>query len=125
MTKARSTNSEDYQNVLRPLAVMAITYAAGFTRDWHSHPRAQFLYAISGVMRADAADMSFVIPPDRGLWIPPGMLHRVHARGIVEMRTLYLARDAITALPEACCVLITTPLHAPAHPRRARGAGGL
>ncbi len=51
-----------------------------------------------------------MIPPDRGLWIPPGMPHRVHARGVVEMRTLYLAPDAIGALPESCCVLITTPL---------------
>jgi AraC-like DNA-binding protein len=110
MPLKRSSNSEDYQHVARPLAVMARSYAAGFIGETHSHPRAQFLYAISGVMRAEAADMVFVIPPDRGLWIPPGTLHRVFTRGIVEMRTLYLAPEAIGALPQSCCVLITTPL---------------
>ena len=106
----RSTNFEDYQHVPRPLAVMARTYPAGFRGVAHRHPRAQFLHAISGVMRAKAANTIFVIPPDRGLWIPPGTTHVVHTRGIVEMRTIYLAREAIAALPGSCCVMITTPL---------------
>jgi AraC-like DNA-binding protein len=106
----RSSNFEDYQHVARPLAVMARTYVAGFKGDAHRHPRAQFLHAISGVMRAEAADSVFVIPPDRGLWIPPGTTHRVHTRGVVEMRTIYLAPEAISALPGSCCVMITTPL---------------
>jgi AraC-like DNA-binding protein/quercetin dioxygenase-like cupin family protein len=106
----RSSNFEDYQNVPRPLAVMARTYPAGFTGKAHTHPRAQFLHAIRGVMRAEAANAVWVIPPDRGLWIPPGTLHVVHARGIVEMRTIYLAPEAIDAMPAACCVMITTPL---------------
>jgi AraC-like DNA-binding protein len=106
----RSSNFEDYQNVPRPLAVMARTYPAGFTGKAHKHPRAQFLHAIRGVMRAQAANAVWVIPPDRGLWIPPGTLHTVHTRGVVEMRTIYLSPEAIGALPKLCCVMITTPL---------------
>jgi AraC-like DNA-binding protein len=106
----RSSNFEDYQHVPRPLAVTARSYPAGFTGDEHCHPRAQFLHAISGVMRTEAANSVFVIPPDRGLWIPPGTTHRVHARSVVEMRTIYLAPAAIGALPQSCCVMITTPL---------------
>jgi AraC-like DNA-binding protein len=106
----RSSNYKDYQDVPRALAVMARTYPAGFSGDTHMHPRAQFLHAISGVMRAEAANTIFVIPPDRGLLIPPGTAHAVHTRGIVEMRTIYLAPEAIEALPPTCCVMITTPL---------------
>src|SRR5260370_33843649 len=106
----RSSNFEDYQHVGRPLAVMARTYPAGFRGNAHAHPRAQFLHAIKGVMRAEAGDAVFVIAPDRGLWIPPGTVHVVHTRGVVEMRTIYLAREATAALPSTCCVMITTPL---------------
>lgn len=107
---SRSSNFEDYQDVPRPLAVMARTYPAGFKGKAHKHPRAQFLHAIRGVMRAQAANAVWVIPPDRGLWIPPGTLHTVMTRGVVEMRTIYLSADAIGALPKPCCVMITTPL---------------
>ena len=110
MAALRSTNFEDYQAVPRPLAVMARSYPAGFVGETHSHPRAQFLYAISGVMRAEAVDMMFVIPPDRALWIPPGTLHRVETRGVVEMRTIYLAPAAIGELPRSCCVMIASAL---------------
>jgi AraC-like DNA-binding protein len=106
----RSSNFEDYQSVPRPLAVMARSYPAGFRGEPHMHPRAQFLHAIRGVMRAEAANAVWVIPPDRGLWIPPRTLHVVHTRGVVEMRTIYLSPEAIAAMPAACCVMITTPL---------------
>jgi AraC-like DNA-binding protein len=106
----RSSNFEDYQSVPRPLAVMARSYPAGFVGEPHMHPRAQFLHAIRGVMRAEAANAVWVIPPDRGLWIPPRTLHVVHTRGVVEMRTIYLSPEAIAAMPAACCVMITTPL---------------
>ncbi|SEE48969.1 AraC-type DNA-binding protein [Rhizobiales bacterium GAS191] len=106
----RSSNAADYQHVPRPLAVMAQTFPPGYRGKAHAHPRAQFLHAITGVMRVAAAKSVWVIPPDRGLWIPPGTIHAVQARGAVEVRTIYLARAAIGALPSSCCVLITTPL---------------
>ena len=70
----------------------------------------QLCAVTAGVMRVEAADALWMIPPDRGLWLPPGTRHEVHTRGVVEMRTIYLAPDALASLPTSCCVLITTPL---------------
>lgn len=65
-------------------------YAAGYTDPVHSHDRAQFLYACSGVMSVITPATTFVIPPQRALWLPAGVDHEVSCRGPVSLRTLYI-----------------------------------
>lgn len=72
-----------------PVIGLEDEYPAGFTDPVHSHRRSQLLYACSGVMSAITATASFVIPPQRALWIPAGVSHEVSCRGHVSLRTLY------------------------------------
>jgi AraC-like DNA-binding protein/mannose-6-phosphate isomerase-like protein (cupin superfamily) len=71
----------------------------------HSHAKAQFIYASQGVMTVTTDSGAFFVPPQFAVWMPAGVVHRIHARGPVAMRTLYVRRDAIVGLPDDVCVL--------------------
>ena len=71
----------------------------------HSHAKAQFIYASQGVMTATTDSGAFFVPPQFAVWMPAGVVHRIHARMPVAMRTLYVRRDAIVGLPDDVCVL--------------------
>jgi AraC-like DNA-binding protein len=86
-------------NAPRPVAVMARPSPAGEHIPLHLHRRGQLLHAMSGVMRVETADAAWILPPARGLWLPPEWPHSVTMRGRVEMRTLYIAPDACSTLP--------------------------
>lgn len=100
----KSTNREDYQNVLRPVGAMAKQYTDGYVSRTHRHVRAQLLYAVAGVMEVTTAEGLWVVPPQRAVWLPPNTDHAMRARGAVALRTLYVR-------PDAC------PLAFPARPR--------
>ena len=58
-----------------PVIGLEDEYPPGFTDQAHSHGRAQLLYASSGVMSVIVDHASFVIPPQRAVWVPAGMDH--------------------------------------------------
>lgn len=78
----------------RPVIALQDEYLAGFVDPMHSHDRIQILYASAGVMSVRTPTLSFVIPPQRALWLPPGMKHEVCCRGHVSLRTLYIGDEA-------------------------------
>lgn len=110
MRQIRSTSARDYQDVPRPVAAMARDLADGAEIGWHSHPRFQLLYAIEGVMNVESEGERWVVPPQRALWLPPGVRHRLAASGTVRMRTLYLRPVAARRMPRRCTVLAVSPL---------------
>ena len=83
----------------RPVAVMARTLEIGHRIPLHVHRRGQLLYAVSGIMRVESAAAAWIVPPARGLWLPPQWPHSVTMRSHVEMRTIYIAPSACDALP--------------------------
>jgi len=81
----------------RPVVALHDEYPAGFVDPMHSHDHVQILYACAGIMAVRTADASYVVPPQRALWIPVGMAHEVFCRSAVSLRTLYLRPDAVDA----------------------------
>lgn len=73
----RSTQSVDYQDVPRPVAALADEYQSGTIQPRHSHKRAQALYSISGVASVTTDTASYILPPQRALWIPSGVSHEM------------------------------------------------
>jgi AraC-like DNA-binding protein len=106
----RSTNREDFQTVPRPIGAMAKDFPDGFFIAPHAHPRHQLIHAWSGVMRISTRQAAFVVPPHRAVWMPADIVHELRMSGDVAMRTLYIARDAVTAMPRDCCVVAVSPL---------------
>ena len=101
----RSTRSVDYQHIPRPIAVLVDDYKAGFVDPTHSHERSQLIYASVGVMSVVTGQGSYVIPPQRAVWVPGGVDHEVHCRTGVSLRTLYVEADARPNLPTSCRVI--------------------
>jgi len=56
----------------------------------HHHACAQIALSATGVVRMTMADGSFIVPPSRALWIPPGVEHAVTVVEDAELLTLYL-----------------------------------
>ena len=56
----------------------------------HHHAFAQIALSATGVVRMTMADGSFIVPPSRALWIPPGVEHAVTVVEDAELLTLYL-----------------------------------
>ena len=108
--RVRSTEARDYQRVARPFAAMAKNFADGFEIAPHSHPRDQLIYAVSGLMRVSTQDESWIVPPDRAVFLPARMTHAISMRGDVEMRTLYIAHGAMPNWPSRATVMVVSPL---------------
>lgn len=56
----------------------------------HHHACAQLALSATGVVRMTMTDGSFIVPPSRALWIPPGVEHAVTVVEDAELLTLYL-----------------------------------
>lgn len=108
------SESEAYQTVPRVVAVMPKSYEAGASTGWHSHPRAQLLYATAGLTLVRAEDGTWVLPARHALWIPPGLSHEVRMHGAVSMCSAYIAPEAVGVLPTGCRVLEVSALLASA-----------
>ncbi len=98
------------QAVPRPVVAAATDYPAGQATRWHSHPRAQLVYGISGVMAVTTEAGVWVVPPERAVWVPGGMAHRVDFPTDVKMRSLWVSPEAAGNLPQACSVVTVSPL---------------
>ncbi|MDA8523246.1 AraC family transcriptional regulator [Acidovorax sp. NCPPB 4044] len=56
----------------------------------HSHPWAQVAVSTTGVIRLTVAQGTYIVPPSRALWIPPGVEHAVTMVESADLRTLYI-----------------------------------
>ncbi|MFO1339471.1 MAG: helix-turn-helix transcriptional regulator [Burkholderiaceae bacterium] len=103
----------------RPLRGKARQMASHMDIQPHWHAWAQLVFSINGAVRVsargDGSDSSYLVPPSRAVWIPPGVVHAVTAVEQADLRTLYLHETAVQALSAGgdwarCRVLEVTPL---------------
>ena len=105
-----TTRHLDYHATPRPLAAMEIDYPNGASTGLHAHPRGQLLHAIEGVMIVRTADGSWIVPPNRAVWLVADLEHQVRMCGDVKIRTLFVDPDAAPHLPRTSCVIAVSPL---------------
>src|ERR1700743_1702752 len=60
----------------------------------HYHDVQQLFYPSSGVLSISAAAGTWVVPPQRAVWIPAGVPHAHQAHGPVQMRTLAISSSS-------------------------------
>jgi AraC-like DNA-binding protein len=88
--------------------VLAERYDSG-PGHWHRHRRAQLIHAGGGVLTVHSEGGQWVVPPQRAVWIPSGVLHRVSSLKGFWLRTLY-AEPARLGVPGACTVVAVDAL---------------
>lgn len=76
----------------------------------HRHPWGQFAYAAQGVLEVLSDAGRFVAPPQRAVWIPAGVMHRVVCSAQTQVRSLYVARQIPGWAADRCRVLAVSPL---------------
>lgn len=89
----------------RPIVALGRLYHDGFLIEPHEHRRGQLLSAASGLVVLTTTTGTWVMPPQRAMWIPPGTVHAVRMVGEVEMQSLYIEPDAVPGMPDRLQVL--------------------
>lgn len=76
----------------------------------HTHPRAQLLYSIQGVMRVITTLGTWLVPSTQAVWIPSMIEHQVVATEAIAIRSIYVDPAWSGDLPSDCCVIAVSPL---------------
>ena len=71
-------------------------YESGAREIAHTHPRAQLLYATTGLIRARTPGASWVVGPNRALLVPPRVEHELEMIGKVMLHSLYVDPCPVT-----------------------------
>lgn len=73
--------------------------------DWHCHVRGQVMCVESGLVHVRTRHGSWILPPHRAGWLPPGQEHKVSISGVMSGWNVLLAPDACAGLPTQPCVI--------------------
>jgi AraC-like DNA-binding protein len=80
------------------------------TIGWHYHDVQQLVYPSSGVLAISTSAGSWIVPPQRAVWIPAGVAHSHQAHGPTHMRTLAFPASADPLGLDSPAVLAVSPL---------------
>jgi len=94
----------------QPIAFLSIDLPVGIKEETHAHAFAQFTYAASGILFVGTEQGSYIVPPNRGVWIPEGLKHNVEIPNGAKIRSLFFTLEQATSMPVSCCVLEVSPL---------------
>ena len=105
-----SPHVDSFKEVPRPVIALGIDYPDGHVTPPHRHQRAQLLHGFTGAVMVTTPDGAWMLPPQHGLWIPPGVVHDVCMLGAVSMHSLYLEPGTVQGMPDRCQVVGIPPL---------------
>ena len=78
--------------------------------SWHYHEVHQLVNPSTGVLAISAATGTWVVPPQRAVWIPAGVPHAHEAHGPTQMRTLAFPAATDPLKSDSPVVLAVSPL---------------
>ncbi|MCH8618191.1 helix-turn-helix transcriptional regulator [Undibacterium sp. TS12] len=78
--------------------------------DWHSHLRGQIFCVESGLVHMRTPRGSWLSPPNRAGWIPPGEAHQVTINSAMSGWSVMITPEAAKYLPDQPCVMGVTEL---------------
>lgn len=94
----------------RPVRLMARDLNASELLSAHSHTWGQVTYALEGILRVSCSNTTWIVPPQRAIWIPPNAVHEVSTLEKSRLRALYVHPDASPFAGGECEVVDVSPL---------------
>jgi AraC-like DNA-binding protein len=101
----------------RPVRVRARAMSADTHFEPHRHAWGQLAYCATGIVQVMAAPddptlqaVTYIVPPSRAVWIPPGMRHAITVLEAAELRTLYVHAGATPPGWQACRMIVVSSL---------------
>ena len=61
--------------------------------DWHDHAEQQLVYPSHGLLIVSTVNGSWVVPPQRAVWLPAAVAHAHQAYGTTQLRTVAFGVD--------------------------------
>ncbi len=99
----------DFPTPARPLTMSGRDLPAAAVLLPHHHPWGQFTYAMQGVMRVTANHSSWIVPPQRAIWIAPDVEHAITVLEPSRLRPLCVHASR-SPFPDACKVVEVSSL---------------
>ncbi len=113
-TISSDTSAARAPTASRPVRSRARTLTIDARIAPHQHPWTQFTYCARGLMQVSVTQLdmetTYIVPPSRALWIPPGVQHTVTTLEDAELRTVDIIASATPTGWDGCRVLVVTPL---------------
>jgi AraC-like DNA-binding protein/quercetin dioxygenase-like cupin family protein len=97
----------------RPVRVRARSLPADAHLEPHRHDWGQLAYCDTGIMQLTTRtphEVTYIVPPSRAVWVPPGALHAVTVIEAAQLRTLYVCASAVPAGWTSSRVIRVSPL---------------
>jgi AraC-like DNA-binding protein len=112
ITRQKHTQLTDaeFEALPQPIISYGAELKDGEVLPFHSHRRAQLVYASRGVITVATREAAFVVPPQRAVWMPAEVEHRINAHRAVAMQSLYVEPEMALHAPVEPCVLQVSPL---------------
>ena len=76
----------------------------------HHHPWGEFVYAVNGVVEVRFKGGHYLVPPQFGIWLPPGVEHLGQNRKEAWHSSVYVGAAHCANLPDRVTALGVTPL---------------
>ncbi|MGR3342428.1 MAG: AraC family transcriptional regulator [Paracoccaceae bacterium] len=89
----------------RPITILSFDLPKGKKSRCHQHAWGQFIYAISGVLFVNTESGSYIVPPNRAVWIPGGIEHSIETPSGAKVRSLLFHHEQTESLSPICNVL--------------------
>lgn len=94
----------------RPVRLVARNLNADELLVAHRHDWGQVTYALDGVVRVTVGNSTWIVPPQRAIWIPANAMHEVATLEKARLRALYIHAEAAPFRGEQCEVLEVSDL---------------
>jgi len=94
----------------RSIVGVAAEIPAGSIVEPHRHRRNQLMYAHAGVMVVESQGMSWVVPPQRAIWVPHDVEHLFIPMTGVSLRNILIQTDVGPPMPDCCRLISVSPL---------------
>lgn len=94
----------------RPIRLVARDLDADELLAAHWHAWGQVTYALDGVVRVTVGNSTWIVPPQRAIWIPANATHEVTTLERAKLRALYVHADVAPFRGEQCEVLEVSTL---------------
>lgn len=86
-------------SLCRPIIARVSEMPENYIVEEHRHPWGQLAYCSQGIMKVEVPQASFIIPPERALWIPNQTPHVVSTKFGLSFRSLYIDNSLSSCLP--------------------------
>lgn len=76
----------------------------------HTHDHGRLIHSVDGTINVVCTGQSWLLPPHRALWLPPGTLHEMSTRSTARMRSLDFVPRLAASLPREPFSISVSPM---------------